>query len=69
MSTKKPRQEDLKDKETHQVADGRPLEPEEYLHSWELVKETEGLDDEEIVKEYAKIFSEDTSSSNNKGNK
>jgi hypothetical protein len=42
---------------------------EEYLRQWALVKQTEDMDDEDIVKEYAKIFSQESSNSDSKKNK
>ncbi len=74
MDDRRIRKESIEDAEVRHRADEAAQEhkaptQEEYEHDWRLVKETEGLDDEEVVKEYSKIFSEDSSHSHNKGKK
>lgn len=55
---------DDKKRQNSHVTEERPTEEEDreaYLHEWKLVEQTEGLDDEEIVKEYGKVYSHDSS--------
>jgi hypothetical protein len=63
--------DDKKRHNTH-VTEERPAgadDAEAYLHEWKLVEQTEGLDDEEIVKEYGKVYSHDSSDADTKKNR